>query len=131
MDVLRHAYLEGSRRLAPVDQLLAAMLQNAPDPFKAMVGYDRQIEVMRYGKAFIFEHERDDNDQFHSVVKRCFWHDFFHAQGVSDLTAIFCDVDNLWMDALKRGRYGVRCDRPTTLGYGSDACRFQFIRVPR
>ena len=42
---------------------------------------------------------------------------------------VFCDMDTNWMDAVEPGRHGFRFERPTTMGYGGDRCRFWFIRT--
>jgi len=63
-------------------------------------------------------------------IHRCFFNDFFRANGAAEVTSIFCALDNVWVDALHEARYGVRFARPTTLAQGADACRFQFSRAP-
>ena len=83
-----------------------------------------------YGSYFLFEEELQD-EKFSLNVRRCFFHDFFVAHGVPELTGIGCSLDNFWADELKKEKYGVRFERPTTLALGSDMCRFQFTKVGR
>ena len=129
LDILRYAHVEGSRRFQMVAQMLEAMLRKSPDTFRTLVQYTKEIEIERYGKTFVFEHERDDDTCFYSNVTRCFYHDFFKANSASELTRPFCDADEIWMDVLQHGEFGVWCRRPTTIGYGGDKCRFQLVRI--
>ena len=62
-------------------------------------------------------------------IHQCFFNDFFRANGAPELTALFCRVDNLWMDELANPKYRVRAERPTALGFGDDVCRFQFTNT--
>lgn len=129
INILKYVYLESTRRLTPVDQVINDILQNAPDPFRALVNFTKEIIEPNYGITFCFKHERDDDDFFFSNVTKCFYHDFFAAQHLGQLTQTFCNADKIWMDVLADGRFGVRAERPTTLGYNDDCCRFQFFRV--
>ncbi len=127
--ILGHAYVEGSRRMQPFEPFFEEMLRNSPDPFKTVVQFDKELEEKKYGKTFLFEHARDDDQCLHTHVKRCFYFDFFSYHGVPELTTAFCDADEIWMDVLKDGRFGVRCTRPTTIAYDGDRCRFHFDRI--
>lgn len=80
----------------------------------------------QYGEQFQFEEESDEKC-FVSVVKRCAYFDYFQRHQLQHLTAIFCAWDALWIDALERDKSsGVLFNRPTTLGWGGDCCRFEF-----
>jgi hypothetical protein len=127
--VLRHALHEGMKQQVPMEQFFDSMLRNNPDPFKILVDYSKQGEIHAYGKGFVFERERDDDESYRANVKKCLYYDFFTANGLPELTRIFCDADLLWMDVLKRGNYGVVCERATTMAYGAETCPFQFNRV--
>ena len=75
------------------------------------------------------EREVDNRDKYLVNVKKCFYHNFFVANEVPQLTPIFCDFDNVWGDELKKKGINVRFDRPETMGYGGDMCKFQFTRI--
>jgi len=83
----------------------------------------------RFGKAFAYEQDVQDSARSFTNIARCFFNDFFRANGAPEVTAIFCALDKVWANALESGPYGVRFDRPTTLAQGDDACRFQFSRA--
>jgi len=84
----------------------------------------------RFGKAFVYVEDVQDADRSFTNIHRCFFNDFFRANGAAQVTRIFCAVDHVWVDALREPRYGVGFERPTTLAQGADACRFQFTRRP-
>ena len=82
----------------------------------------------RFGKAFAYVQDVQDEKRSFTNIARCFFNDFFRSNGAPEVTAIFCALDKVWAEALESGPYGVRFDRPTTLAQGDDACRFQFSR---
>jgi hypothetical protein len=82
----------------------------------------------RFGKAFVYVKDVQDADRTFTDIHRCFFNDFFRANGAPEAARIFCAVDSVWVDALHEARYGVGFERPTTLAQGADACRFQFSR---
>jgi hypothetical protein len=84
----------------------------------------------RFGKAFVYVQDVQDADHTFTNIHRCFFNDFFRANGAPEVTSIFCALDNVWVDSLHETRYGVRFERPTNLAQGADACRFQFSRTP-
>jgi hypothetical protein len=83
----------------------------------------------RFGKAFAYEQDVQDGTRSFTNIARCFFNDFFRANGAPEVTAVFCALDKVWANALENGPYGVRFDRPTTLAQGDDVCRFQFSRA--
>lgn len=115
----RQGMLHGTRK----------MLTYAPDPFAATVEVSKEKEKHMYGPSFEFEALQDDQHVYLLNVKRCLWHQFFVEQGVAELTHIFCAFDLSWMDAIEPERHGFRIERPTTLGWGHDQCRFWHIRT--
>ena len=82
----------------------------------------------QYGKGWTYV--QDVQDERHSFIniEKCFFNDFFCANGVPEMTLICCTTDSLWIDELEQPRYGIRFDRPTTLAQGDDMCRFQFTK---
>jgi hypothetical protein len=82
----------------------------------------------RFGQAFTYVADvRNDKHSFTNVTK-CFFNDFFRANGAPEVTPVFCAMDAVWAEEMDDPRYGVRFERPTTLAAGDDACRFQFSR---
>ncbi|MGH3145253.1 MAG: L-2-amino-thiazoline-4-carboxylic acid hydrolase [Rubrobacter sp.] len=103
-------------------------LDDAPDPFTLMTRISKEKEASFYGRTFAFERPQDDEHAYLLNVTRCFWHRFFATNKALELMSVFCEWDTSWMDAVDPGGHGFRSERPTTLGYGGDACRFWFIR---
>ncbi|MEW5900708.1 MAG: L-2-amino-thiazoline-4-carboxylic acid hydrolase [Acidobacteriota bacterium] len=130
LKIVRYAFFEGQQERKAKEFFLKAMAES-PDAFSELVAVSKAKEAGQYGEAFVFERERDDEGFYFLNVKKCFYHDFFSAQGLPQLTPIFCDWDNVWGDELKDGRYGVIFARPETIGYGGQVCRFQFTRVSK
>jgi hypothetical protein len=109
----------------------AAALDHAPDPLALMVEVSKEREASFYGSGFAFERERDDGQAYLLNVHRCFYHNFFTANGIPELTSIFCDWDtNTWAEAIDPTRHGFGFECPSTLALGGDMCRFQFRRRP-
>lgn len=80
-----------------------------------------------YGAAFRYEQEVRDNARIFVNIRTCLFHDFLLANGAPELNRLFCNLDNLWAEALEKD-YGVFFTRPTTLADGGDMCRFRFFR---
>lgn len=112
-----------------IRQGTAQGLDHTPDALAMMATITKQKQHSLYGTGFVFEQERDDANAFLVNIQRCFYHSFFVANGAPELTPIFCDWDTCWADAIDPARHGLRFERPTTLGYGGDRCRFYFFRV--
>ncbi|MEW5900556.1 MAG: L-2-amino-thiazoline-4-carboxylic acid hydrolase [Acidobacteriota bacterium] len=130
LELVRYAFFEGQQHHRAKEFFLEAMAKST-DAFSELVATSKAKEAGQYGEAFVFERERDDERFYFLNVRKCFYYDFFRAQGLPQLTPIFCDWDNVWGDELKDGRYGVIFERPETIGYGGRVCRFQFTRVKR
>jgi L-2-amino-thiazoline-4-carboxylic acid hydrolase len=115
----RQAVFDGTR----------AMLDHSPDPFRAIVDTSKAREQSFFGLSFGFERPQDDEHAYLVNVTRCLWHEFFREQGVPELMPILCAFDLSYMDAVKPEKDGFRIERPTTLGWGHDRCRFWMIRT--
>jgi hypothetical protein len=83
----------------------------------------------RFGKAYTYVQEVEDEWRSFVNIQKCFFDDFFRANGRPEVTPIFCAMDNLWAEELEKPKYGVRFERPTTLARGDDMCRFQFTKT--
>lgn len=106
-----------------------AMLDNAPDPYQAMVDMAKSRETESFGVGFEFRHTADDGARFHQDIHRCHYHDVLVANDMPELTPALCAFDRNWIDAIDPDRHGFRFDRPTTIGLGGAYCPFHFSRV--
>lgn len=113
----RQAILEGTR----------IALDHSPDPFETLVQISKDREASYFGSSFAFEHLQDDAHAHLVNIRRCVWHSFFRENEAPQLTPVFCAFDHNWIEALEPG-HGINFQRPTTLGWGHEACRFWFIR---
>ena len=82
----------------------------------------------RFGCAFTFVSDGQDDARSFTKITKCLFNDFFRANDAGELTAVCCAMDYVWAEELAHPRYGVRFERPTTLAAGDDACRFRFFR---
>ncbi len=85
----------------------------------------------RFGVTFTYVLEVQEQDRSHINVTKCFFNDFFAANGAPEVTPVLCTMDAVWAEETEHPRYGVHFERPTTLAAGGDACRFQFSRLLR
>ncbi|MFI6989963.1 L-2-amino-thiazoline-4-carboxylic acid hydrolase [Nonomuraea wenchangensis] len=106
-----------------------AMLDQAPDPFRAMVETSKSREEHAFGKGFVFERPVDDDERYHLDVRRCFYHDVLVANGAPELTQAMCAFDANWIEAIEPRRHGFRFERRTTIGTGGTHCPFHFDRI--
>lgn len=95
---------------------------------KASVNF-KKIGDERFGRTFIYEREVLDETQGVTAVRKCFFNDFFRANGALELLPLLCAGDELWMDELNKPKYGVKAFRTALLSKDDDACRFHFTRV--
>lgn len=107
----------------------AAALDEAPDGFALMRDIAASRAESYFGPTFTFELERDDTNAYLQNITGCFYDNFFVANGTPELTPAFCAFDGSWIDGIDPEHYGVRFERPTTLGWGHDRCRFHFYRT--
>lgn len=104
--------------------------QDAPEEAFDRVAHNFKIRgEMRFGATFNYMQAVQDPDRSHIHITRCFFADFFVANGAPAVTPVLCALDMVWAEELAHPRYGVRFERPTTLAAGDDACRFQFTRI--
>ncbi|MGW5154237.1 L-2-amino-thiazoline-4-carboxylic acid hydrolase [Nonomuraea wenchangensis] len=106
-----------------------AMLDQAPDAFRAMVEMSKSREEHAFGKGFVFERPVDDDERYHLDVRWCFYHDVLVANGAPELTPAMCAFDANWIEAIEPRRHGFRFERRTTIGMGGTHCPFHFDRV--
>ncbi|WP_194916248.1 L-2-amino-thiazoline-4-carboxylic acid hydrolase [Catenulispora rubra] len=105
----------------------AAMLDNVPDPFVALVEASKEREQTYFGPSFTFERPVDDQDTYVLDIKRCVFHETLAAAGRTELQPILCRFDLNWADAIDPDRHHLRFVRPVTFASG-DTCRMVFTR---
>jgi hypothetical protein len=104
--------------------------QEAPqDAFNRVAENFKARGEARFGGSFTYVQEVQDETRSFTNIHKCLFNDFFRANGAAEVTPIFCAMDNLWVEELKKPRYGVRFERPTTLARGDDMCRFQSTKT--
>jgi hypothetical protein len=117
---------------AGVTEYINARFGISPDePQKALSRISQNFKSRgeaRFGKAFVYVRDVQNSNRSFTNIQRCFFNDFFRANGAAEVTAVFCAMDDAWASAIQEPRYGIRFELPTTLAGGSDACRFQFSR---
>ncbi|MGY0061308.1 L-2-amino-thiazoline-4-carboxylic acid hydrolase [Streptomyces sp. LZ34] len=106
-----------------------AMLDAAPDPFRAMVDVSKSREEYAFGKAFTFQRTADDDQRYLLDVHRCFYHEVLVANSAPELTPVMCAFDGNWIEAIDPDRHGFRFERATTIGLGGARCPFHFTRT--
>ena len=68
------------------------------------------------------------NKKYYNItITKCLWHDACVENGCHELCRLFCDVDNITYDGLKK----IGFSRTKTLGYGNDKCDFHFYKKSR
>ena len=68
-----------------------------------------------------------DKKYYNVTITKCLWHDACVENGCLELCRLFCDVDNITYDGLKK----IGFSRTKTLGYGNDECDFHFYKKSR
>jgi len=103
--------------------------QDAPEEAFTRIAENFKVRgEKRFGKAYTYVQEVQDNRRSFINIQNCFFNDFFRANGIPELTLIFCALDNLWTEELEKPCYGVHFECPTTLAQGADMCRFHFTK---
>ncbi len=65
-----------------------------------------------------------NSDSFDVTITKCLWHTACVENGCEELCRLFCDVDDVTYDNLKK----IGFSRTKTLGYGGDCCDFHFYK---
>ncbi len=100
------------------------------DPFHAIPHAGKKRLDEQYGHAWDYRME-ESTTSISMIVTKCFYHDFFTAVQIPDLTRVFCRWDSNWIDPIDPDKHGIFFERPTTLGYGGEECQFRFTRVEK
>lgn len=69
--------------------------------------------------------QKHDKNSFDVTMKKCLWHTACVENGCEKLCRLFCDVDNITYDGLKK----IGFTRTQTLGYGGNCCDFHFYKM--
>lgn len=80
---------------------------------KIMRTTDLQESVQSHGK-----------DYYDVTITKCLWHTACVENGCEELCSLFCDVDDVTYDGLKK----IGFTRTKTFGYGGDCCDFHFYK---
>jgi hypothetical protein len=133
---LRDDGVEKEAALAEVQSLLLqapsllsatiAPLRFTPDPFRVL----RLVNKASLAVAYPFEGwdteiVADTQNTFAFDISRCYYLDVFAAHGVPELTALYCQLDDV---AFERLPPCVRWERTATLGRGGQCCDFRWSR---
>lgn len=126
-DLIRSPFLDSGKGVSRGMMNMMAIVTR--DPFKTMVKISKTKQAAYYGRSFIHQAHQDDARAYVMHVSKCFYFDFFKAQGAVELMPMFCAKDNNWSDAIDPAKLGFQFNRPTTLGTGGTVCEFRFERV--
>jgi hypothetical protein len=115
---LRAWVLDGTRKL----------LDDAPDPFAALVSASKEREAHTFGPSFVFERLVDDGFGYVLNIKRCLFHEALKVCGRTELQPLLCRFDLNWIDAIDPRRHHLRFARPSTFA-SAGLCRMWFMRL--
>lgn len=83
-----------------------------------------------FGEDIKYEQERLDETASWVNITRCSVNDLLCGLGKPELIKIFCALDNIIAAEFDRDpAYGLKFEQVTTIGRGSDKCRFHFTRT--
>jgi hypothetical protein len=136
--VLREENNERDAALAETGSLLAIgltsrvlnnlmkMRKYLPLPF-AIFRQILRVSLLAYPQqGWDIEQVEDSERSFAFNIHRCFYLDVLTAYGAPELTAVFCQLDDLAYAALPPS---IRWERTKTLGRGDSCCDFRWSRV--
>ncbi|WP_369795169.1 L-2-amino-thiazoline-4-carboxylic acid hydrolase [Halioglobus sp. HI00S01] len=95
----------------------------------SLVNYSSKKIPAMYGRVFAFEEQRIGENTYTMRVTKCFYHEFFKAQGEPHLTQLFCEWDRNWIEPISVRKHRVRFTRLETIASGGSCCPFTFHRV--
>ena len=104
-----------------------SLLDQATDPFAAIVAASKEREATYFGSSFTFKRPVDDENTYVLDITRCLFHDGLVAAGRTQLQSVLCRFDLNWADAIDPNRHHLRFVRPVTFATG-DSCRMCFLR---
>jgi hypothetical protein len=125
--VIQAGFVEPLRPV--VEAATRALLDTAPDPYRAMVALTKSRERDAFGAGFTFQRPVDDDQRYYLDIHRCYYHDVLTANGAAELTPVMCAFDKAWIEAIDPGKHGFEFERVTTIGLGGTHCPFHFTRT--
>lgn len=126
LNSIRKAFIEPFREYGREKTSLT--LDTSNNPFTAIVDVSRLREQYFFGSTFTFEREQDDEQAYLLNVTNCFYHNFFAKNKVPELTPIFCEFDNIWIENIDSKKHNFHFERTTTIGFGGKLCPFHFYQ---
>ena len=103
---------------------------DAPEKaFEKAAANFKKIGDSKFGRAFIYEQEVLNDREAVTIVRKCFFNDFFRANNGLEVLPLLCAGDELWMEELSQPKYRVKAFRTALLSKGDDVCRFHFVRA--
>lgn len=106
----------------------AQLLDEAEDPFAALVAASKERERAYFGESFEFRRPIDDDHGYVLEIRRCLYHEVVLACGLPQLMPLLCRADTSWIDAIDPRRHHFRFVRPSTFATAS-TCRMWFMRT--
>lgn len=104
---------------------LTNMRKYLPLPF-ALFRQIVRVSLLAYPQqGWDIERREDSENSFAFNIHRCFYLDVLTAYGAPELTAMFCQLDDMAYATLSPG---IRWERTRTLGRGDDYCDFRWRR---
>jgi hypothetical protein len=82
---------------------------------------ERAMRTQYVEPGFAFHWVENSPRQLAFTMTRCLYHNTLTAYGASELTPVFCHLDDVWAAALAPK---VIFERPHTIGRGGSACDF-------
>ncbi|HIQ63100.1 MAG: L-2-amino-thiazoline-4-carboxylic acid hydrolase [Christensenellales bacterium] len=117
--LIRQSVLDAAKPMAKFFQTLGKLpfffpLFRAMCPASMKAGYGPE--------GWVFEWKRNDKYAIEWDCHACLYANVFRRYGVPELTAIFCESDDVMYGHIPNARWG----RTKTIGRGADVCNFSF-----
>jgi len=112
---------------AHISSFTRRALDQAEEPWRRIVSMSKDKE-REFGETFAFERIVDNAYAYQVHCTKCFYYDLAKFLEVPELMEILCAWDWNWAAGIQPEKYGFCFERPTTIGYGSDVCRFYFYK---
>lgn len=125
VDALYEAHYRADKKGLFLVQRMLGAIPGGFGTFKRLVG-----GVMKSGfpaPGFDVRFIPDDVNRFGFDIHRCFYQDIVTRFGSPELTASFCKVDHITMEALPKQ---IQWHRSGTLGMGASHCDFRWEYIP-
>lgn len=119
-------YMQADR----IGKRIQKMLDNAGDPFRAIVNSSKYQEEKFFGKTFGITRPVDDDNHYLCLIHKCFYNDFFRRNKAPALMQIACKWDFIsWAKGIVPEKHHIKFTRTVTLGLDDQKCPFEFERI--